>query len=60
MQSDARLVKDIENADQSRSDLRGKSDSLRLTPREGPRLAGKGQIFKPDRLKKAEPCADLL
>ena len=35
MQSDARLVKHIQDADEPRPDLRGQPDALRLTTRQG-------------------------
>ena len=60
VQADARLVEDVEHADERRADLRRQPDALRLAARERPRAAREVEVFEADADEKAEACADLL
>ena len=60
MESDARLVQNIQNTDEQRADLRGKSDALCLAARKRACLARKRQVVESDADKEAETRADLL
>src|SRR6185369_16328137 len=59
MQTDGRFIKDIESADQFRSQLAGQSDTLSLTAgkRIGPTI--EGEIVEPYIQKKLQPTSDL-
>ena len=60
METDGRLVENVEHAHQAAADLRGKTDALRLAAGERRARAGKRQIFKPHRAQKAQSRLDLL
>ena len=60
MESDARLVKDIEHAHQRAADLGRKADALALAAAERSRAARKGQITQSHALEEVEPLDDLL
>ena len=60
MQTDARLVQNIQHAHKRGADLRGQTNALRLTARERSRLARKGQIVKTHADEEAQPRAHLL
>ena len=48
VQTDARLVENIQHADQGRADLGCKADALRLAARKRSRFVGKREIIQPD------------
>ncbi len=60
VQADRRLVQDVEDPDQPRTDLGGEPDPLRLPP--GQRAGGtvQGQVVQPDVEQEREPRVDLL
>ena len=60
MQSDRRLVENVQHADQARADLRGQPDALAFAAREARRDAIQRQVVQPDVGQEAEPLADLL
>jgi len=60
VQSDGRLVEDIQHPHQAAADLRGKPDALALAAGERRARARKRQIVQTDRLQKAEAVFDLL
>ena len=60
VQTDARLVQDIHNADERGADLRCEADSLCLTARKRSRFSPKRQVIKSHAFQKAESRADLL
>jgi len=60
VESNARLVEDVEHIDQLRTDLRGQSDALALATRERGRLAVERQIVESDIQQKADALANLL
>jgi len=59
VQADRRLVKDVENANQARADLRRKPDPLRLTARERRRRPLQREIADADRVEEVQALADL-
>ena len=60
VQADARLVQNIEHADERRADLRGEPDALRLAAAQRAALAIQREITKADVFQKAQPRADFL
>ena len=48
VEADARLVQNIEDADEAGADLRGEADSLRFAAGEGPGLSVERQVIEPD------------
>ena len=60
VQPDARLVEDVEHADQPRTDLGGQADPLGLAAGEGPGGAAERQVLEPDIAQEAEPPGDFL
>ena len=60
MESDARLVEDVEHVDQLRADLRGQSDALTLTARQGSRLAVECQVVESHLEHEVDACAYLF
>ena len=60
VQSDGRLVEDIQHPHQAAADLCGKPDALALAAGERRARARKRQIVQTDRLQKAEAVFDLL
>ena len=60
MQTDGRLVEDIQHAHQRRADLRCQPDTLALAAGQRAGRARKRQIFQSDRLQKAETVHNLL
>ena len=60
VQSDRRLVKDIENAHQARTDLRCQTDALRFAAGERRARARKRQVFESYRAQEAKAVFDLL
>ena len=60
MESDRRLVQDVEHPHQLRADLRGEADPLRFAAGEGARSAVQRQVAEPDVIEEAKPLADLL
>ena len=59
VQTDARLVEDVEHADERRADLRGEADALRLAARERRRGALQREVAHPDVVQEAQPLRDL-
>ena len=60
VQADARLVQDVEHADQARADLGGQPDALRLAAAQRAALAVEREIAEADVFQKTEPGADFL
>ena len=60
VKSDTRFIKDIHDADERRTYLCCKSDTLCLSARKRSRAAGKGEIFQSNRLKKSEASVNFL
>ena len=60
MQADGRLVKYIEDSDQTRTDLRGETDALRLSSGERARRTAEREVSKTDVLEEPEPRLYLL
>ena len=60
VQSDRRLVENVEHSDETRADLRRETDALRLTAREGPGGTIERQVVEPDVGEEPEPLTDLL
>ena len=60
MQSDARLIEDVEHPHQARADLGRQADALALAAGERRRRAGERQIAEPHALQEAKTRADLL
>ena len=59
MKADARLIEHIEDTGQSRSDLRGKTDTLRLTAGERSALTIEREVTQAHLDKESQPRADL-
>ena len=60
MQADAGLIKDVQHADQSRTDLCGQSDALRFTARQRFGAAIECEIIKTDIDEEAQALAYFL
>src|SRR5215813_488008 len=60
METYARLVEDVEHADQARADLGGEADALPLTARQRRCRAVEGEVLEPHVGEEAQPLADLL
>src|SRR4051812_6210370 len=60
VQTDRRLVEDVENADQTGSDLRREPDPLRLTTRERGSGPVERQVVETDVDEEPQPLVDLL
>ena len=60
MQTDGRLVQDIQNAHEGGADLGGKPNALCLAARKRPRLAGEVHIIQSHVDKEAQAGTDLL
>jgi hypothetical protein len=60
MESDRRLVEDVEHADELRADLRREPQPLRLAARECRGRAVELQVTDADVVQEREPLADLL
>jgi len=60
MQSDGRLVEDVEDADQGGADLGGQTDALPLPSGQGAGGAVEGQVVETDSGQKGQPFAHLL
>ena len=60
VQSDGRLVEDIEDAHQARADLRRQTDALRFAAGERRARARERQVFESYRAQEAEAVFDLL
>src|SRR5450432_3650040 len=60
VESDRRLVEDVEHTHQAGSDLRREPDALRLAARQRFRGATEREIVQPDIDEKAQALADLL
>ena len=60
MQADARLVEDVQDADQAAADLPGQADALGLAAGEGRGGAVERQVVQADVEQEAEPAAHLL
>ena len=60
VESDRRLVEDVEHADELRADLRREPDALRLAARERARGAVERQVADADVVQERQPLADLL
>src|SRR5205085_12403302 len=60
VQTDGRLVENVEHADEARADLRRQPDALRFAA--GERFGGtaEGQIFQSDVVEKAKALANFL
>jgi hypothetical protein len=59
MQADARLIEHIKHAGESRADLRGQSNALRLPTRKACRSVDSDQIAQTDLLQEFEPFQNL-
>src|SRR5690606_36872710 len=57
---DARLVDDVEYADEAGADLRGESDALRLPAAERPGRAPEGEVFEADVAQEGQALDDFL
>src|SRR5690606_38839356 len=60
VQSDRRLVQDVEHADQAAADLGGEPDALRFPARQRLRATAERQVVEPDVDQELEPLAHLL
>src|SRR3546814_5663876 len=60
VETDRRLVKDVEHARQSAADLAGEADALALAAAERARGAVEVEIVEPDIVEEAEPLVDLF
>ncbi len=60
MQADARLVEDVDDADQAHAKLRGEPDALRLAARQGGILALKRQVTKARLVQEVQALAHAL
>ena len=60
VQTDRRLVQDIEHPHQRGADLGGQADALALPAGQGARLAAEGEVLQAHRPQKSQPGADLL
>src|SRR5204863_4601716 len=60
METDRRLVQDVEHTDEPGPDLRCEPDPLRLSPGERPRRPPEREVVEPDVDEEPEPAADLL
>lgn len=60
MQPDRRLIEHVEHPDQTRADLGGQPDTLRLTTGQCSGRPRQRQILQPDVEQKAQPRLDLL
>ena len=60
VQADARLVEDVEHADEAAADLAGQADALGLAAGERRGRAVERQVVQADVEQEAEPAADLL
>ena len=60
VQTDARLVEDVEHPHQPRTDLRRKTDTLCLAARECRRRTREGQVVKPHIEKEMQTRVDFL
>ncbi len=60
MQSDGRLIQDVQHPDEPRPDLGGQADPLGLAPGEAPRGPVQRQVPEPHVEEELEPLADLL
>ena len=60
VQADAGLIEHVEHSHQSRPDLRGETNPLRLTAREGARTTIEVQIVQSDARAAARACREFL
>src|SRR5690606_9981681 len=60
VQTDRRLVQDVEDADQTAPDLRRETDPLRFPARERLRAPAERQVVEPDVDQELQPLPDLL
>ena len=60
VQTDGRLVQDVQHTHQARADLRGQPDALRLAAGEGGRRALQGQIVQTHIDQEAQAGVDLF
>src|SRR5258708_29224312 len=60
MQADARLIKDVKNADQASADLGGQTDALGFASTEGAAFPIQGEVSQTDIFQKSQPRPDLL
>src|SRR5258708_36478733 len=60
MQSDRRLVENVEHANEARTDLRGETNALALAAGETSRGSIEGQVFESNVGEKFEPLANFL
>ena len=60
VQSDRRLVEDVEDADQAGADLRGQPDPLRLAAGQRTRGPVEGEVVEADVEQEVEALLDLL
>ena len=60
VETDRRLVEDVQDAHQGRPDLGGQADPLRLAAGQGHARPVEGQVVQPDVDEEAEPGDDLL
>ena len=60
VQADARLVQNVEDADQAGADLGGQADALGLAAAQGAAFPVQGQVAQADILQEGQPGADFL
>ena len=60
MQSNRRLVEDVEHIDELRTDLRGEANALALTARQTGRLAVEREVVQSDAKQEIDACAQFL
>ena len=60
VQADAGFIKNVEDADEARADLRGEPDALRFTAAERAALAVQREIAQPDIVEKTQARTNLL
>ena len=60
VQTDGRLVQNIQHAHERRTDLRRQTDALALAARQRTRSTRQGQVFQTDRLQKSQTVQDFL
>ena len=60
VESDGRLIADVEHAHETGADLGGEPDALSFAAAERARRAGEGEVFEADVAQELEPGVDLL
>ena len=60
VQTDARLIEDVEHPDEASANLRRQANALRLAAAQGAAFPVERQVAQPDVLQKAQPRPDFL